>query len=89
MKEISDLKLPIHIDDSIVNNFMVGEDGGQYYVDQAHVNWLWVNDIKCKPDWNIKKLLEYMENRNISAIGRRIVLRSIARLDSLVQNNPE
>jgi hypothetical protein len=72
--------MPIFIDDSISDNFMVGEDGGQYYVDKT--------DFYTRLKWNSNKILEYMDKKSYSPLEKRIVIRSIARLETLTGNIP-
>lgn len=70
-----DLELPFIRPDPGPGNFILGEDGGVYYVDVSHL----------RPDagdieWNTTAIVTYMEENNTSDREIRSVLRSIDRL---------
>lgn len=67
--------MPVQIDIWSSKNFMVGTDGGEYYVDKAR--------LTEDPVWETANILSYMEKNNYSATDQRIVVRSIARLDDM------
>lgn len=72
-------ELPIKIDPWSSKNFIVGKDGGEYYVDKIRLD--------DKPVWHTDKILAYMEKNKYDPIDQRIVIRSIARLQELT--NPQ
>ena len=73
MKEMGGF--PIDFDFWHPQNYMIGEDGGEYYVDKIRLD--------DKPVWHSDKILAYMEKNKYDSIDQRIVIRSIARLNEL------
>ncbi|HTE48847.1 MAG TPA: hypothetical protein VK675_03010 [Candidatus Paceibacterota bacterium] len=70
-------KLGIQIKMDLIgnNNFILGADGGEYYVDT-------LDDFNVK-QWSIVKIIKYMKNNNFTPADIRIVQMSIERLKTL------
>ncbi|OGM29299.1 hypothetical protein A2801_02115 [Candidatus Woesebacteria bacterium RIFCSPHIGHO2_01_FULL_41_10] len=71
--EIRRLSLPVSFDSS-PGNYMLGENGGQYYVDKPQIQ---------PGSWNREQIIGYMEDRGYSDTDKRIVDLSIQRIGEL------
>jgi hypothetical protein len=75
---IQELELPYQPPDTGGNNFIIGSDGGTYYVDVLQLKW--------SRRWNIPQLLECMRNSDFCDSQIAIVINSIYRLHAM---NPQ
>jgi len=78
-KILSDLEIGVS-HDSFFENFIIGEDGGEYYVDT-----LFLHDpykFQNVQNWNIDKIVKYMQDNKYTERDVDIVRTSIERLKS-------
>jgi hypothetical protein len=70
------IPLPLDI---MPSNYVLGKDGGEYYVDE--IDWREFRNVQPFPQRNI---LKFMEDRNFSKVKKRLVQVSIARIKHLL-----
>jgi hypothetical protein len=70
------IPLPIDI---MPSNYVLGEDGGEYYVDE--IDWNEFRNVQPFPE---KGILRFMEDRGFSAVQKRQVKTSIERIKVLI-----
>lgn len=74
-KALDEMGLKLYLDDNAVN-FMLSEDGGEYYVDTLSVSSI------AEPS-DLKKILEYMKVNKYTKHEMKVVSNSVNRLNQL------
>lgn len=87
-KVIEMLNLPVNIDMSHFN-FAKDIDGNVYYLDKVRLKVAGVSWKEEDTIWNTEAIIEYMEKNNYSETDKRIVQKSIQRLNYLKKLNPK
>lgn len=70
--------IPLVIDDSIKANFIVGRDGGEYYIDTIH-------NYNADIDLPVDNFIDYMESRNIAKSEQNKIVTEIQRSNYLFE----
>jgi hypothetical protein len=79
LEGIKEIGLSSDIFDSASSNYIVGQDGGEYYVDT-------INQHLLKPDgFDINKIIEFMKAHGHSKRNQYIVVNSFKRLRTLAE----
>lgn len=73
-----DFKIPLVIDDSIKGNFIIGRDGGEYYVDTIH-------NFKADIDLPVENFINFMDSKNIEQGEQRAIISEIQRANYLYE----
>lgn len=69
--------IPLVIDDSIKENFIVGRDGGEYYIDT-------ILNYKADLDLPVDSFINYMESRRVPEGEQRSIVAEIGRSNLLL-----
>lgn len=72
----------IYIDSTASENRIVGQDGGEYFVDKTRI-FLKAGEQLDSNRWNMDKLTEYLRKNQFSQTDQHIIIGSISRIQEL------